>query len=534
METERVDFPQALAMLAERAHIPMPEYRGGRSPEEARLYEEGKNLVYRLNEFAARFFAERLWSEAGAAARDYLEKRGVSRETAEAFRLGYAPDSWDSLCRELSGRRANQRHIVAAGLAVERKDGTGIYDRFRNRLVFPIVDTSNRCVGFGARALSDSDNPKYLNSPETPVFSKGRMLFGLSAAREGIGDDRRVLLTEGYTDVIMCAQKGFPAAVATLGTSLTRDHLRLLRRFADEVLVLFDSDSAGMAAAERGLDLFFEEELPARVVTLEEGLDPCDYLMKRGPEAFAERLNASVDLFEFKLAAVRSAHNLETAHGRRAAVKALMETVGRVSDPIMAAELRRRAAEAYGLPEEVLAAELAGRRHPRRTSQEQPEEEVKLSRRRKAERELVWALLAWPQALFEASSELEGFERVVDPAAREVLVEAARVYEGLGEMRLEEVATSLGRQDAVALVADYASGLETYQPSDPEGNARKVLGDLRRIDLENEQSHLTEEMRLAAPERQAEIADRIAEIKRELQGRPPRPAEVADGSSRKE
>jgi DNA primase len=323
--------------------------------------------------------------------------------------------------------------------------------------------------------------------------------------------------------------------VATLGTSLTRDHLRLLRRFADEVLVLFDSDSAGMAAAERGLDLFFEEELPARVVTLEAGLDPCDYLMKRGPEAFAERLGTSVDLFEFKLAAVRSAHNLDTAHGRRAAVRALMETVGRVSDPIMAAELRRRAAEAYGLPEEVLAAELSGRRQPgRRTEEPAGEDEVQLSRRRKAERELVWALLAWPQALFDASAALESFERVVDPAAREVLVEAARVYEGLGEMRLEEVATSLGRQDAVALVADFASGLERYRPSDPEGSAYKVLGDLRRIDLEDEKTRLTEEMRLAAPERQAEIADRIAEIQRELQNRAARPAEVADRGSREE
>jgi len=517
METERVDFPQALTLLAERAHIPVPDYGSSRSPQEARLYEEGKNLLYRLNEFAARFFEEKLWGDEGAGARAYLERRGIEREVSERFRLGYAPDSWDALGRELGRRKAAERHIVAAGLALERRDGTGIYDRFRNRLVFPIVDMSGRCVGFGARALSDADNPKYLNSPETPVFSKGRLLFGLPQARQSMDEQRQVLMMEGYTDVIMAAQKGFPGAVATLGTSLTRDHIRLLRRFADGVRVMFDSDSAGMAATERGLDLLFEEELPARVVTLEEGLDPCDYLMKRGPEAFSQRLEAAADLFDFKLSAVRAGHDLGTAHGRRAAVKALMTTVARVEDPVMAAELRRRAAEAFGLPEEVLAAELAGQsKSPGRAREDRVEQAV-LSRRRKAERELARALVAYPPGFFEARRELEDFARVSDAAAAEVLAATAKVYEDLGEMNLEEVATSLTSPDAVGLVADIAARLESFKTSDPAGTALRVLVDLRRIDMEEELARLNEEMRSADSDRQVAIADRIAELKQELQ-----------------
>ena len=408
MEIERCDFPQALALLAERAHIPMPDYRGRRSPEESRLWEEGRNLLYRLNEFAAKFFETQLASEAGTAAREYLAARGISPESAASFRLGYAPDSWEALCAELASRKARPSHIVAAGLALERKDGTGSYDRFRNRLMFPITDVAGRCVGFGARALADTDNPKYLNSPDTPVFSKARLLFGLHAAREAIGEDRRLMIMEGYTDVIMSAQKGFPSAVATLGTALGSEHLRLLRRFADSALLIYDSDEAGMNAAERGLDFFFEQELPARVVTLEKGLDPCDYLVERGPEAFAERLKASVDLFDFKLSAVQSPHDLTTAHGRRAAVRSLMETVARVADPVMAAELRRQAAEAFGLPEEVLAAELASRSGPasraaaRQQSVARAEGSPGLTRRQKAERVLARALLAYPAGLTAA------------------------------------------------------------------------------------------------------------------------------------
>jgi DNA primase len=518
METERVDFPQALTLLAERAHIPVPEYRGSRSPEEARLYEEGKNLLYRLNEFAARFFEERLWEDdQGAVAREYLQRRGIDREVAERFRLGFAPDSWDALSTELGRRKAAERHMVSAGLAVERKDATGVYDRFRNRLVFPIIDTSRRCVGFGARALSDADNPKYLNSPETGIFSKGRMLFGLPQARESMEGDRQVLLMEGYTDVIMSAQKGFTGAVATLGTSLTRDHIHLLRRFADEVLVMFDADTAGMAAAERGLDLFFEEELPARVITLEAGLDPCDYLVERGPEAFAERVKAATDLFDFKLAAVRAGHDLDTAHGRRAAVRALMSTVARVEDPVMAAELRRRAAEAFGLPEEVLAAELAGGVRPARRSRPEQVEAVKLSRRHQAERELVRALACYPPGMFEARRELEEFSQVRDTVAAEVLSVAARVYEDLGELNLEEVATCLTLPEAVSLVADVAAGMENFAPSDPAAAVFRVLVDLKRIDLEEELAQLGEEMRRADPDRQVVIADRITELKREEQ-----------------
>ncbi|HOX06595.1 MAG TPA: DNA primase [Planctomycetota bacterium] len=536
MAMERMDFPEALQLLAERAHIPVPERRGGRSPEEARLWEEGKNLLYRLNEFAAKFFQGQLEADGGRVAREYLERRGISAESIAQYRLGYAPDSWDSLCTELRRRQAQERHIVAAGLALERKSESGIYDRFRNRVIFPIQDHSGRVVGFGARALSDADNPKYLNSPETPIFSKGQMVFGLYQARQAVEGHRRVLVMEGYTDVIMAAQKGFPTAVATLGTALGAAHLRLLRRFADQVLLVYDSDKAGLAAAERSLDIFFEVELPARIVTLAPGLDPCDFLIEHGPESFAERLDASIDLFDFKLATVRAQHDLSSAHGRAAAVKSLVDTVQRATDPIMAAELRRRAAEAFGLPEEALQAELAGRVRPvRRDRPDQPEgsdrpDQPGLSRRGRAERELVQALLACPSALPRVAEAGE----LSDPGAAEILAVAARMHADLGELNLEELATRLSRQESVELLAGLAAGPTSPRgPAgagaasfDPEAAVDRVFLDLRRIALEERLAALLEEKRSAAPERQEVIVQEIIGLKRELEAmrRRPEPA----------
>ncbi len=534
METERVDFPQAVALLSERANIPMPDPRSHRSPDEARLYQEGRTLVYRLNDFAARFFSEQLWSDSGLEARKYLEERGITKETAYIFGIGYAPDSWDALCQELRGRKAADRNIVAAGLAVERKDASGVYDRFRNRLIFPIVDVGGRCVGFGARALSDEDNPKYLNSPDTPIFSKGKLLFGLDLARKNLDDGNRVLLMEGYTDVIMAAQMGFANAVATLGTSLTPDHVRVLRRFSDSVLVLFDSDKAGMAAAERGLDIFFEGALPARVVTLEEGLDPCDYLLQKGVAPFSERLAASVDLFDFKLAAVRKSHDITTAHGSSAAIKDLMGTVSKVTDPIMSGELRRRAAEAFGLPETLLAAEMASsnaRNHRGRSNFEvqgthvSGDETVPDSPRQMAERELARAIVACPSAIAEAETDVGGFEKLQDSAASELLLACSKMYKDLGELDLEEVATTLSGRKAIELLADLGSSRRSASESGgihssidtAIARVQRVLLDLKRLELSKEKNSLSDELRLADSQRQMEIAERLAEVQRQLQ-----------------
>ena len=272
MKTERVEFREAMAILAERAGIAMetsPEAAG-----KAALARDRKLHVYRAQELVQGFFAERLGSPEGKPAREYLERRKLDH-LVEEWGLGYAPDRWDALTGKHATSPKKQRLLVASGLARERDTG-GVYDYFRGRLMFPIHDAGGRTVGFGGRVIGDGE-PKYLNTPETPVFSKGRLLYGLDRAKEGIAKTGEALVVEGYTDVIRCHEHGFTNAVATLGTALGPEHVRLLRRFgATRVLVTYDADAAGLKAAERGIEILFEEDSPCGVVTLSGGLDPCE------------------------------------------------------------------------------------------------------------------------------------------------------------------------------------------------------------------------------------------------------------------
>ena len=361
-EMEKVSFPEALAMLAEKAGIALAYDEADR--DEARRWREGKQLLYRMHDFARRFFQEKLASPEGAGARAYLDRRGISAAMIERFGIGYAPAGWDALTGALRRKKANARLTLASCLASTRQDGGEPYDRFRDRLMFPITDGQGRVIAFGGRALSDeAGGPKYLNSPETPLFGKGRTLYGLHEAREALRSKKRALLMEGYTDVVMCAQHGIENAVATLGTALSRHHVDLLGRYVESLLVVFDADRAGAAAAERGLDLLLEGGLSARVVTLPDALDPCEFLRERGADAFRAELESGRELFEFKLDRASAGRKKDDAADLARAARDVMETVAAVRDPVARALLRKRAAERFGVPEEAL--EIPARRAPR-------------------------------------------------------------------------------------------------------------------------------------------------------------------------
>ncbi len=309
MAYERVTFPEALRIVAEKYGIEV------RESKEAARSEQEKSALFRVNRWAARIFKKHLWSEEGAQARDYLTGRGFSKQIIEQFLLGYAPPGWENLLLEAKKRNIPISLLEKAGLVIPRAEASGYYDRFRNRLIFPILDARERTLGFGGRALG-GDEPKYLNSPESTVFSKGSCLYGLAQAREVILKERRVALVEGYTDCLMAHEKGIKWVVATLGTALTPFHLRLLRRYADEAVLVFDADSAGVAASDRGLDIFLAEEMDGKVAVLAAGLDPCDLLEKEGPEGFLKLISGARELFDWKLETFAARLDLDTARGR--------------------------------------------------------------------------------------------------------------------------------------------------------------------------------------------------------------------------
>jgi len=294
MMTQKVTFPEAVRQLAERAGIPVPVADG--PPVEAGME---RSELLRLMRFAAEFYQTQLREPAGAAALQYARGRQLTDRSIERFELGYAPDAWDGLYGAARRAGFRDKQLVAAGLVSPREGGGGCYDRFRNRLMFPIIDVAGRVIAFGGRALDEAERAKYLNSPETVLFDKSSNLYGLNWARKAISDTNRVAVVEGYLDALIPAQAGIENVVATLGTALTERHVRMLSRLADDVTLVFDSDSAGAAAAERGLELFIAQQMQVRIGAVPDGKDPCDYVLSAGGEAFGRLIAEAPDALQY-------------------------------------------------------------------------------------------------------------------------------------------------------------------------------------------------------------------------------------------
>lgn len=309
MELENLPFQDAVAVLARRAGMAVPEFRG--SSPGAR---ERREKILEMNRQAALVFHRWLNGPEGAEGLNYLQRRGLSRDTLTRFGLGFAPNSWDSLITELSARGYDKRDLLDAGLAVSTKEGR-IYDRFRNRVMFPIIDVRGSVIGFGGRVMDDS-TPKYLNSPDTPVYNKSRNVFALNLAKTSKAG--RVILTEGYMDTIALHQAGFDNAVASLGTALTEEHGQLLARYFKESVIAYDGDGAGVAAAQRAIPLLEKAGLKVKVLRMQGAKDPDEFIKAYGREAFARLLDRSEEQVDYRLAQIQKKYDL-TDDGQRIA-----------------------------------------------------------------------------------------------------------------------------------------------------------------------------------------------------------------------
>lgn len=309
---DNLTFPEALEWLARRAGITL-----NRSGQASRVQSE-KEKIFSVNELACKFFQSMLLQS--PKAQQYIKSRGLSESTVEKYRLGYAPDSWDALVQHLINKRVPVADALKAGLIIARSSSEGYYDRFRDRLIFPIFDTSERIVGFGGRALGD-DPAKYLNSPESPVFAKNRVLYGLNFARKAIVEQDRVIVVEGYMDAITSQEAGFENTVATLGTALTEEHVNILARLTKNAVLAFDADSAGMAATLRS-SLFFERAgFDLRILSMPKGEDP-DSLLRSGERTrFAILIEQALPVLDYKVKLALSKHDLTTEEGRASALK---------------------------------------------------------------------------------------------------------------------------------------------------------------------------------------------------------------------
>ena len=302
MEMENLPFQEAVEVLAKRAGMPMPET--GRGPSAG--MRERREKILEMNRQAARAYHRWLNGPEGAQGLAYLTGRGLSRKTLTRFGLGFAPNSWDALIRELSGQGYDKRDLLDAGLAVSSQEGR-IYDRFRNRVMFPIIDTRGNVIGFGGRVMDDS-TPKYLNSPDTPVYNKSRNVFALNIAKNSKAG--RVILTEGYMDTISLHQAGFDSAVASLGTSLTEEHGQLLARYFKQAILAYDGDEAGVKAAQRAIPLLEKAGLKVRVLQMQGAKDPDELIKSHGRDAFLKLLDQSENQVDYRLAQIQKKYDL--------------------------------------------------------------------------------------------------------------------------------------------------------------------------------------------------------------------------------
>lgn len=539
-ELEHVNFREALEMLARRAGISLEKMsRFQQNP--------GRALMFEVIAWAERLYAAYLLDapEAGEARR-YLGERQLTGDTVRRWGLGFAPGQGHWLVQQAQQQQVSLELLEKVGLVGRRQEGKGWYDRFRDRIMFPIRDLRGRPVGFGGRILPGSPSadraPKYYNSCDSPVFTKGQFLYGLDQARAGCEKAGHIAVVEGYTDVLMAHQMGIPQVVATMGTALNTRHVQQLQKLVPEVILVYDADAGGEAGVDRALELFVTHDVALRIATLPEGLDPCDLLVQQGPDSFRLALTNAQDVLEFKLNRVWQMENRAGVEGRRRAIEAILRIlalapeVARQSDQVKRELMITRIAQRSGLREETLWARIRELRDQRRlqsgnsrgsarqeesTATQSPSAseaavEVPPSRQAPAqahERQLVEILLAEPALVAVALAEVPSAE-VQHPGLR-LLVEGLYRLQAEGKTpTLDELRSRIDHPKLMAKALELQEvGLAN---KDRAGSLTQILARFRQKRSLLEQQELHNQLQAASDHESA--LELLRQLQNQLRG----------------
>ncbi|SPP99967.1 DNA primase [Candidatus Sulfobium mesophilum] len=486
MKHENISFQEAITLLAKRAGVPLPSE--GTDKRASQKYEKLRDV---LSE-AGRYYVTKLKDSARAAA--YLRDRGIDAGSIDTFGIGFAPAGWDNLLRHLRGKGCSDALIKEAGLAVQ--GNKGFYDMFRHRIIFPITGMSGGIIAFGGRAL-DGSAPKYINSPETTVFKKSDSLFGLSAAKDEIRKQGRVIIAEGYMDVIICHQYGFKQVVAPLGTALTPGHIQKLRALSSKAVLVFDGDAAGRSAARRALALMCHNNYMAKVLLLPDGEDPDSYLRKYGAESFDNQLRYAKSVVDF-LFSVPAGDNIEI-------VREALTLISGVKDLLFAGEMLRELAERAGISESTIREEFKRVKGLNVTAVPGPRRAFSCEKKSE-EHLLLSALISFPEKSDYILSRLD-----MDDIEDKVIASLLRKIATLGEMWGATQILDIADDEERKMVTRYS-----LEPGlDPEQIDKSIEGCFRRI----EQRKLSERLRLAQTSGDAVLANSLLLEKRSLEER---------------
>jgi len=480
---EKVGFGESLRILANRFGIPIPEMEGGGEQRESAAEREA---LVKIHEAAVVYFREHLAAPGGAKIRDYLANdRGLKPETIDQLQIGYAPPLRDGLRQRLLKAGFSPLQLVTSGLVTRRDDGSEV-DRFRNRLMIPIARDTGTVIAFGGRALDADQVPKYLNSPETPIYTKSRTLYGLNLTKGNLRKGNFGVIVEGYFDFAQVHQAGGFPVVATCGTALTSQQAQILRRFAAKAVLCYDPDRAGQTAAERSSELLVSENFDVNVVQLPGGEDPDTFIQKQGRDAFFAQLKRSRPYLEFLLDRAAAEHDLGRDDSRREFLKRMLGVASRIPDPATRDQFADRLAHKARVTEAVVRAEIRKAAAARKT--ELPAERVPTLQRhiRKAETALIWTLVHQPEAAVTALQQLEAED--LQGLSTENILRTAR---NLG-VRAADVPTTLmerlSTQEA-ELLASVAA-----EPSPPASLPGLCVVALKYVRLERELADVQREL----------------------------------------
>ncbi len=459
MEYHNVSFIEALKDLAERYNIKLKGISSEKKEEREKLFE--------ANRVAALFFKKMLFEKEGKLAREYLKKRRIDLSLAKELWIGYAPDGWENLCSFLRERNIELEIASKAGLIVQRVDRDGYYDRFRRRIIFPIFDIRGRIVGFGGRIIGEG-GPKYLNTPETPIFHKGSILYGLNFSYKAIRQKGKAILVEGYMDWIALWKCGIENSVATLGTALTQNHIRRLKGYADEVILIFDSDEAGKKAALRSFHLFANESVPAKVVILPEGHDPDSFLNRYGREVFLEYIEKnSKPILDFYLDMEIGNKKIEDEK-KSLLLKNLLVNLNFIQDEITKGIYVSKISKKLGIKESLVWKALKSKRAYTEEIQEE-------SSRRIGDLQILSLFLFHPEAIPKLI-ECDAESLIYDQKVKQIIGVIKERYSNGEKISAELIHDSLEDEDARALLREFM-----YKPfvvfSDEE--VEKAISEIR-------------------------------------------------------
>lgn len=470
MEMDGLTFFEAIKALAERNGIPLPRTEDY-SDEDAKK----RSSLYRLHETAQEVFERNLWSSAGEGAREYLERRGIPKSLAQEFGLGYANAGGQDLARVFEKQRVDAAMLEASGLVKPRTSGSGYYDTFRGRLTFPIHNESGKLVAFGARVLNPEEQPKYLNSPETEIYKKRAVLYNFHRARETMRKRGRAVLVEGYMDVIGAWAAGAHEAVASCGTSLGSEQVRSIKRHTDIVVVNFDPDRAGENATEKSIQVMLDESFDVRVLHLEDGLDPDEFVRERGAEAYLAAIDNARGYFLWLADRAQKKFDTHTAPGRVKALEFLLPSVQKVPSRLRRAALADEVASYLGLERSMVLDEFKASA-TRRASEHLA---APASNAGHLERLLIGCLLNQPEAsaeILEILGQLEGWKRLPTAPIFDAMLKVHRAGEPLRfssiEARLDE--------NARGMLTEVLLDEEIYKESQ---NRDQAIACLQKLDL---------------------------------------------------